>query len=170
MVGAASLILIIIYPLMKRITYWPQLMLGFTFNWGALLGWAAVTGTIELQAALLYIGGIFWTLGYDTIYAHQDREEDKIIGVKSTALRLGSNTYRWILVFYGSSLLFYLAAGWYSNMGFWFYPGMLFAGVHFIYQYISLDIDNREICLKIFKSNHHFGIIVFISLIIGHNF
>ena len=169
-VGAASLILIIIYPLMKRITYWPQLMLGFTFNWGALLGWAAITGTIELPAALLYIGGIFWTLGYDTIYAHQDREEDKIIGIKSTVLRLGSNTHRWLIIFYGCSLLFYLAAGWYSKMGFWFYPGMLFAGVHFIYQYSSLDINNRETCLKIFKSNHHFGIIVFISLIMGHNF
>jgi|TARA_R110002096_G_scaffold266710_1_gene460354 4-hydroxybenzoate polyprenyltransferase len=170
MIGAASLILIVIYPLMKRVTYWPQLMLGFTFNWGALLGWSAVTGTIELPAILLYIGGIFWTLGYDTIYAHQDREDDEIVGVKSTALRLGDNTHRWLIGFYGFAFLLYLAAGWFANIGVGYYAGMLLAGGHYIYQYRALDINNREICLKLFKSNHHFGLILFLSLFIGHIF
>ena len=170
MVGAASLILIVIYPLMKRITYWPQLMLGFTFNWGALLGWSAVSETIALPAFLLYAGGIFWTLGYDTIYAHQDREDDALIGVKSTALKLGDKTHQWLAGFYTCALVLFLSAGWVANIGAGFYMVMLFAAGHFIYQYRTLDIDDREMCLKLFKSNHHFGLIVFISMLIGHQF
>ncbi|MBT5187660.1 MAG: 4-hydroxybenzoate octaprenyltransferase [Kordiimonadaceae bacterium] len=166
-VGAFSLVFIVIYPLMKRITYWPQLMLGFTFNWGALLGWASVTQTIELPAILLYIGGIFWTLGYDTIYAHQDREDDIIVGVKSTALRFGNKTHQWLSGFYCICFVFFLAAGFYSMMGIAFYLGMLIAAGHLIHQLKKLDINSRDICLELFKSNHHFGIIVFLSIIAG---
>ena len=167
-IGALSLILVVIYPLMKRITYWPQLMLGFTFNWGALMGWSAVSETIELPAILFYMGGIFWTLGYDTIYAHQDKEDDAIVGVKSTALKLAEKTHAWLAGFYTLCIILFLLAGWLSNMGFGFYVGMLIAAGHFIYQYRHLDIDNRENCLKLFKSNHHFGLIVFASVVAGH--
>jgi len=166
-VGACSLILIVIYPLMKRVTYWPQLMLGFTFNWGALLGWTAVTHTIELPALILYAGGIFWTLGYDTIYAHQDKEDDIIVGVKSTALRFGNNTHKWISAFYTICFLFFLTAGFYSMMGAGFYIGMCFAAGHLIYQLKKLDVDDRDNCLMLFKSNHHFGVIVFLSIVAG---
>jgi len=169
-VGASSLVLIVIYPLMKRITYWPQLMLGFTFNWGALLGWAAVSGSLELPAIILYIGGIFWTLGYDTIYAHQDREDDAMIGVKSTALKFGEKTHRWLSAFYFCSFLLFLAAGWLSKMNVAFYFTMIIAAAHLVYQLRTLDIDDRELCLKLFKSNHHFGLIVFICFLIGHQF
>jgi len=170
LVGAASLILVIIYPLMKRITYWPQLMLGFTFNWGALLGWSAVSGTIALPSIILYLGGIFWTLGYDTIYAHQDREDDAMVGIKSTALKLGKNTRPWISGFYGLTLVLFLCAGAMAKMHIGFYIGMVFAGYHLIYQIKKLDIDDRELCLKLFKSNHHFGTVVFISILTGHIF
>lgn len=168
LVGAASLILIIIYPLMKRVTYWPQLMLGFTFNWGALLGWTAVNGTIEMPAVFLYIGGVFWTLGYDTIYAHQDREDDTLVGVKSTALKFAESTSIWISGFYFMAFFLFIAAGWLGQIGFGFYMVMMAAACHFIYQIRSLDIHNRALCLKLFKSNHHFGFIVFIALIAGH--
>ncbi len=167
-VGAFSLILIVTYPLMKRITYWPQLMLGFTFNWGALMGWAAVSQTIEPPALLLYAGGIFWTLGYDTIYAHQDKDDDEAIGVKSTALRFKDKTHLWISAFYVLTFLLFLTAGWASQMGLVFYTGLIIAGCHLIYQVRKLDIDDRELCLKLFKSNHHFGFLVFLSILAGH--
>lgn len=168
LVGAASLILVVIYPLMKRITYWPQLMLGFTFNWGALLGWSAVSGTIELPAVILYISGIFWTLGYDTIYAHQDREDDALVGVKSTALKFADNTPIWIAGFYLTAFTLFICAGWFGKMGLSFYVVMIAAAFHFIYQVRTLDINDRALCLKLFKSNHHFGFIVFTALLVGH--
>ncbi len=166
-VGALSLILVVTYPLMKRITYWPQLMLGFTFNWGALMGWAAVSGTIELPAVLLYVGGIFWTLGYDTIYAHQDKEDDVHVGVKSTALRFGDQTDTWISAFYWATFLFLVAAGWFANMGYSYYMFIVLAAIHLVYQVINLDINDREKCLKLFKSNHQFGLFVFLSILFG---
>lgn len=169
-IGVSSLVLVTIYPLMKRITYWPQLMLGFTFNWGALMGWAAVTETIELPAILLYTGGVFWTLGYDTIYAHQDKEDDERIGVKSTALRFGDKTHRWISGFYALTFGLFFASGTYAGLGMFFYLGMTLAGGHLIYQLVKLDIDNRELCLQLFKSNHHFGLLVFLAIMVGHMF
>ena len=167
-VGAASLVLVVIYPLMKRITYWPQLILGFTFNWGALLGWAAVSETIELPALLLYAGGIFWTLGYDTIYAHQDKEDDEAIGVKSTALRFGNQSRIWIGGFYTLTAILFLCAGWKADLGPIFYLAMIIAISHLAYQVKTLNIDDREACLKLFKSNHHFGVLVFLSILAGH--
>ena len=105
------LVLIGTYPFMKRITYWPQLFLGLNFNWGALLGWTAVTGALAWPPVLLYLGGVFWTLGYDTIYAHQDKEDDARIGVKSSALALGGKTRPWLFVFYVAALALWGAAG-----------------------------------------------------------
>ena len=102
--GAASLLVVTAYPFMKRITYWPQFVLGLAFNWGALLGWAAVTGALHWAPVVLYVAGIAWTLGYDTIYAHQDKEDDALIGLKSTALKFGANTTPWMIAFYGTAL------------------------------------------------------------------
>ena len=111
------LILVFTYPLFKRVTYWPQLILGLTFNWGALMGWTAITGSISLSPILLYLLGIFWTLGYDTIYAHQDREDDALIGVKSSALFLGDKTKLFLVAFYGTTLSGLLAIGLLNNQG-----------------------------------------------------
>ena len=105
LLGIAVLGLIGTYPFMKRITYWPQVFLGLNFNWGALIGWTAVVGAIGRPPLLLYLGGVFWTIGYDTIYAHQDKEDDALIGVKSSALALGEHTRPWLFVFYGAAVL-----------------------------------------------------------------
>ena len=109
--GVASLGLVAIYPFMKRFTYWPQLVLGLTFKWGALMGWAVVTGALAWPALLLYAGCILWTIGYDTIYAHQDKEDDEMLGLKSTALRFGDETKPWLAAFYGGAAVFWACAG-----------------------------------------------------------
>jgi len=166
--GFLSLGLIILYPFMKRITYWPQFVLGLTFNWGALMGWSAVTGGLEWPALLLYGGGIFWTLGYDTIYAHQDKEDDALIGIKSTALRLAENTPRWMIFFYGSAFMLFTLAGYGANMGVLFYGGCVFAAAHLIWQIKKLDINDGDKCLCLFKSNRDFGLILFLAILGGH--
>src|SRR5260221_634660 len=119
--GLAVLMPIATYPLMKRVTYWPQFFLGLNFNWGALMGWAAATGSLALPAFLLYAGGIAWTLGYDTIYAHQDKEDDVLVGVKSSALALGPRTRPWLFLFYAAAAGLWGAAGWAAGLGwpFW---------------------------------------------------
>ena len=109
--GASSLLLIAIYPFMKRFTFWPQAVLGLTFKWGALVGWAAVTGSLSLAAIVLYAGSVLWTIGYDTIYAHQDKEDDALLGLKSTALRFGAATHRWVAAFYAGAALLWGLAG-----------------------------------------------------------
>lgn len=168
LLGASSLLLVALYPFMKRITYWPQLVLGLTFNWGALLGWSAVTGNLSLPALALYGGGIFWTLGYDTIYAHQDKEDDAMIGIKSTALRLAENTPRWMIFFYGMTILMFSIAGYLASMGELFYGGCLVAALHLIWQVKKLDIEDGAICLDLFKSNRTFGLIFFLSILAGY--
>ena len=159
--GVASLGLVAIYPFMKRFTYWPQVFLGLAFNWPALVGWAAVRGTLEWPAVLLYAGGIFWTLAYDTIYAHQDRDDDLIAGVKSTALRLGAATGRWLTVFFALSLLLLAAAGWLAGAGWWYAAGLGLAAAHAAWQIATLDIDDAARCLKLFRANRDFGLLVF---------
>ena len=165
--GVASLLIVVIYPFMKRFTYWPQFGLGLAFNWGALLGWAAVTGTLSPAAFALYAAGIAWTLGYDTIYAHQDKDDDIMIGVKSTALRFGAKTKNWLVVFYLIALGGIAASGWIVQLSWIFYVGLIFAAVHMAWQIITLDIDDWADCLAKFKSNHHFGLIVFLSIVAG---
>ena len=167
MVGCASLGLVAVYPFMKRITYWPQAWLGLTFNWGALMGWAAVQGGIGWPALLLYTGGLCWTLGYDTIYAHQDKEDDALVGVKSTALALGEGTVRAIVLFYGLFIFALLGAGTLANLGEIYYIGIALAAIHLGVQVKRLDIGNPDICLSVFRSNISFGWIVFFSLIAG---
>src|SRR5258708_2104706 len=129
LLGVAVLGLIGTYPFMKRVTYWPQVFLGLNFNWGALIGWTAVTGALAWTPVLLYLGGVFWTIGYDTIYAHQDKEDDARIGVKSSALALGERTRPWLFVFYGAALMLWAAAGVAGGLGLAFWAGLLAAAL-----------------------------------------
>ncbi len=164
-VGLASLILVAAYPFMKRITYWPQAWLGLTFNWGALVGWATIEGALSVSPLILYFGCLFWTLGYDTIYAHQDKEDDAMVGVKSTALALGVNTKQWLWVFYGIFTISLFLSGLLANVGVIYYISASIAGLHLGRQIMSVDIDNPDNCLKIFRSNIFFGWIIFTGLI-----
>ncbi|WP_339862049.1 4-hydroxybenzoate octaprenyltransferase [Paremcibacter congregatus] len=166
--GVGSLGLVAIYPFMKRITYWPQITLGLTFNFGALMGWSAVTGGLEAPALLLYVGGIFWTLSYDTIYAHQDKEDDILIGVKSTALKLGAATPKWLAGFFILMIGCFAAAGFMAGTGAGFYIGLALVAGHALWQLKTLDIDNGEICLRLFKSNQRLGLLLFLSILAGH--
>ena len=166
-IGLASIPIIIIYPFMKRITYWPQLILGLAFNWGALLGWAAIKGELSLPAYLLYMGGVFWTLGYDTIYAHQDKDDDAIIGVKSTALKLGQNTKPWLLFFYTTAAVCFTAAGHEVGLTPWFIGAASLMTLHMVWQIIILDLDDSQRCLRVFKSNSIIGWLLFLGIIAG---
>ncbi|MEO1191307.1 MAG: 4-hydroxybenzoate octaprenyltransferase [Pseudomonadota bacterium] len=158
--GVASLALVFTYPFMKRITYWPQAFLGLTFNWGALLAWAAVTNDLAWPAVALYVGGFFWTLGYDTIYAHQDREDDALIGVKSTALKFGESTKVWVGAFYALAVVCWGLAGWLAAMPWVYALGLLAVAVQFARQVITLDIDDGAGCLERFKSNQRAGLLL----------
>ncbi len=163
--GFASLAVVAVYPFMKRFTYWPQIVLGFAFSWGALMGWAAVFGRLELPAFLLYAGAISWVIGYDTIYAHQDREDDALIGIKSTALLFGPRTRPLLALFYGVAVVLLAAAGRSAGAGVIFALGLVgFAG-HLAWQVVTLDIDDPAQCLVVFKSNRDAGLILFIALI-----
>ena len=166
-IGIASLALVAAYPFMKRITYWPQAWLGLTFNWGALLGWAAVAGNLGPAPLTLYAAGLFWTLGYDTIYAHQDKEDDALIGVKSTALKLGRRTRPWLFVFYGVAIAGIAAAGFLAGMAWPFYLGLTIAAGHLAWQAVRVDIDDSADCLAKFQSNTVFGWLLFGAIIAG---
>ncbi len=155
--GAGSLALVATYPFMKRITYWPQAFLGLTFNWGALLGWAAATGRLEAPAFLLYAGGIAWTLFYDTIYAHQDKEDDALIGVKSTALKLGASTRPWLILFAVVALGFWIAAFAAAGLGWAAYLGLAAAGLLFAYQIRATNFDDPADCLAKFRAHRWLG-------------
>jgi 4-hydroxybenzoate polyprenyltransferase len=162
--AALSLPLVVTYPFMKRISWWPQLFLGFTFNWGALMGWVAVAGSVQWAAVLLYIGGIFWTLGYDTIYAHQDKRDDAKIGVKSTALRLGNNK-RPIEIFYLLAVGSWALAGWVAGSGPWLFALLLLAQLQLGWQICNVDLGNPASCRRMFKSNLWLGFLLFISFL-----
>jgi 4-hydroxybenzoate polyprenyltransferase len=166
-VGLASTPLILIYPFMKRITWWPQAFLGLTFNWGALVGWTAATGELAPAALVLYVAGFFWTLGYDTIYAHQDKADDALIGVRSSALRLGAATPRWLWGFYGMSLALLALSGALACTGPWFYPVLLLVGAHFAWQIRTLDLDDPPSCLARFRSNRELGLLVLLAILAG---
>ena len=168
LLGVASLALVFTYPFMKRITYWPQAFLGLTFNWGALLGWAAVEGGLAWPAGLLYAGGIAWTLGYDTIYAHQDKEDDALIGVKSSALALGSNSKPWLWVFYLAALAAFAAAGALTDIAWPFYAGLGAAALLFAWQVISLKMADAADCLVKFKLNFWVGAVIFAGIMGAH--
>jgi 4-hydroxybenzoate polyprenyltransferase len=167
LLGLAVLGLIGTYPFMKRITYWPQLFLGLNFNWGALLGWAAVTGSLGWPALLLYLGGVFWTLGYDTIYAHQDKEDDARVGIKSSALALGSRTRPFLFAFYAGAALLWGAAGIAAGLGAAFWPALAAAAVQLAWQAVRIDIDDPADCLRKFRSNRTVGWLLFAGIVAG---
>ncbi len=167
LLGAASLLLVFTYPFMKRITYWPQAFLGLAFNWGALMGTAAASGTLGPAALALYVGGIFWTLGYDTIYAHQDKEDDALIGVKSLALRLGSRTRPWLFVFYGATILFFALAGLSVGLSWPFHALLVVAAAQLVWQAATLDLNDPADCLRKFRSNRLFGWLVLAAILAG---
>ena len=169
-VGALSLVTVLIYPYMKRFTNWPQFFLGISANWGALLGWAAVRGDLQLAPGLLYLGGVFWTLGWDTIYGHQDKEDDERVGIKSGALHLGNATPIWLAFFYTTAVVLIGAAGWFADLGLYFYPALLVASIHLIWQVATLDMHNPKSCLDRFSSNRDFGLLVFVAFVIGQLF
>ena len=167
MLGLAVLALIGTYPFMKRVTYWPQVFLGLNFNWGALIGWTAVTGALSRPALLLYLGGIFWTIGYDTIYAHQDKEDDALIGVKSSALALGRHTRPWLFAFYAAAVLLWDLAGRAAGLGGWFWAGLAAAGLQLAWQAARVDIDLPADCLAKFRSNRAVGWLMLAGIVAG---
>jgi 4-hydroxybenzoate polyprenyltransferase len=163
--GFAVVPIVALYPFVKRISHWPQAVLGLAFNWGALMGWAAVTGRLDWAPVALYVGAVAWTTGYDTIYAHQDREDDALIGMKSTALRFGPETRSWLTGFYGVTAGAMGIAGWLAGAGALFFAGLAFACGHLLWQIATLDIDDVDNCLARFKSNRDFGLIVFFAIL-----
>ncbi len=165
MVGVASLILVFTYPLMKRITWWPQFFLGLAFNWGALLGYASATGTLDWAPVLLYVAGIFWTLGYDTIYAHQDKEDDVLVGVKSSALRLGESSRVGIGLFYAGAVLLLAAMDRVAGLGLAFELALGAGAIQLAWQVWDCRFDDPNDCLAKFKSNRLFGWVLLAGLI-----
>ena len=166
--GVAVLGLIATYPVMKRITWWPQLFLGLNFNWGALIGWTAVTGALTWPPLLLYLGGILWTIGYDTIYAHQDKEDDARIGVRSSALALGDRTRPWLFVFYAGAVALWAAAGGSAGLGAPFWLALAAAAGQLGWQAARVDTDDPADCLAKFRSNRWVGWLVFAGIVAGH--
>src|ERR1700722_5663737 len=167
MLGVASLLLVALYPLAKRVTWWPQLMMGFTFGFGAPLGYAAGAGHVSVAWAVLYGAAILWDLGFDTIYAHQDREDDALVGVKSTARLFGERTAPFLAACYAGTLLLLAVAGWLAGLGGWFYLALVLPALLFGWQVATLDIDDPGLCLRLFKSNREAGLAVAAAILIG---
>lgn len=162
--GLLSVVLIVLYPLAKRVTWYPQFILGLTFNMGALMGWATITGQLGWPALLLYMAGIAWTLGYDTIYAHQDKEDDAVIGIKSTALKFGDESGKWIAGFYAATAFLLLLVGVLMNAYWGFYVGWAACCFHLIIQLACWDKDDPASSLKTFRANRNFGLLVLLAL------
>jgi len=164
--GIASLLVVVVYPFMKRITYWPQIFLGLAFSWGALMGWPAAFGRLDWPAVVLYAGSILWVIGYDTIYAHQDRDDDLLIGIKSTALLFGERTPTMLATFYAGAIVLIAAAGFMAGGGIMFTIGIVAFAAHLAWQVARLDIDDPAHCLMLFKSNRDAGLILFGAMLI----
>jgi len=167
-VGIASLAIVAVYPFMKRVTYWPQIVLGSAFSWGALMGWAAAFGRLDPPAFVLYAGSIAWVIGYDTIYAHQDREDDALIGIKSTALLFGERTKPILGAFYGAAVVLTGYAAYLVGAGVLFWLALITFALHLGWQIQRLDISDPDLCLRLFKSNRDAGLILFAGLLLGN--
>ncbi len=167
LLGASSLLVVAVYPLMKRITYWPQFVLGLAFSWGGLMGWASVKGEISLASVFVYCAAVVWTIGYDTIYAHQDKEDDALVGLKSTALRFGEKTKSWLTLFYGLTTVLLALAGYFAGAGVLMYVFLGLGVLHLIWQIRTLDINDGNNCLDRFRSNRDYGAIVFVGMVLG---
>jgi 4-hydroxybenzoate polyprenyltransferase len=164
MTGIASLVIVAVYPFMKRITWWPQVVLGLAFSWGALMGFAVTLGRIDLTAIALYAGSIAWVIGYDTIYAHQDAEDDALIGIKSTARLFGARTHRALIVFYALAVLLIGVALGLAGAHWPSWIGLIAFAAHLIWQIRRLDIVDPALCLRVFKSNRDAGLLLFAGL------
>jgi 4-hydroxybenzoate polyprenyltransferase len=164
--GIASLVIVAVYPFMKRITWWPQIVLGLAFSWGALMGFAVTLGRIDAAALALYAGSIAWVIGYDTIYAHQDAEDDALIGIKSTALLFGARTHQALMVFYGLAVALIGGALMLAGAGFAAWLGLAAFAAHLIWQIWRLEISDPALCLRIFKSNRDAGLLLFAGLFV----
>lgn len=165
--GIASLVIVAIYPFMKRITYWPQIVLGLAFSWGALMGFAVVFGRLDAAALVLYAGSISWVIGYDTIYAHQDREDDALIGIKSTALLFAEKTKPALAAFYALAVALIGVSLVLAGAGAAAFIGLIAFALHLAWQVKRLDISDPADCLRLFKSNRDAGLLLFAGLVIG---
>ena len=165
--GIMSLAIVAIYPFAKRFTDWPQFFLGLAFSWGALMGWSAEFGSLSFAAVALYVAAVAWTIGYDTIYAHQDKEDDALIGVRSTALLFGRNTKAWLCLFYGLTVLALVLAFLAVGVAFPAWIGLLIAVILFAWQILVLDIHDAAQCLALFKSNFTVGMVLFFGLLLA---
>ena len=166
--GISSMVLAFSYPFMKRITYWPQLFLGLTFNWGIIMGWTSLTDTISIQPFILYIAAIFWTLGYDTIYGFQDIKDDEIIGIKSTSIKFKNNSNIFIFLCYSILFISLIILGILMNFSKLYFLSLIIPFIHlFFFQIKNLEIKNSMNCLKLFKSNNALGLIILINIAIG---
>jgi 4-hydroxybenzoate polyprenyltransferase len=164
--GIASLAIVAVYPFMKRITWWPQVVLGLAFSWGALMGFAVTLGRIDATALSLYAGSIAWVIGYDTIYAHQDAEDDALIGIKSTARLFGERTHRALIVFYALAVVLIGVAMWLAGVGLTAWIGLAAFAAHLVWQIARLKIGDPALCLRIFKSNRDAGLLLFAGLLV----
>jgi 4-hydroxybenzoate polyprenyltransferase len=167
LLGVSSLALVALYPLAKRVTWWPQLVMGFTFGFGAPMGYAAATGRIDWAWAAIYGAAILWDLGFDTIYAHQDREDDALVGVKSTARLFGERTRPFLAACYAGTVLLLGLAGWRAGLSVWFAPALLLPAGLLGWQVAVLDIDDPGLCLRLFRANREAGLAVAAALLIG---
>jgi 4-hydroxybenzoate polyprenyltransferase len=165
LMGILSLGTVAIYPFLKRFTHWPQIGLGLAFSWGALMGWPAVFGRLDLAPVILYAGSIAWVIAYDTIYAHQDREDDALIGIKSTAILFGEHTRPILALFFSMAVVLIAIAGWRAGGGPIFAAGLAAFALHLAWQVWRLDISDPALCLRLFKSNRDAGLILFAGMI-----
>ncbi|WP_428490889.1 4-hydroxybenzoate octaprenyltransferase [Rhodopila sp.] len=165
--GVASLLLVALYPLAKRVTWWPQLVMGFTFGFGAPLGYAAAAGRLDFAWAALYGAAILWDLGFDTIYAHQDREDDALVGIGSTARLFGERTRPFLAACYAGCIAVLALAGWVAGLGGWFYPALVLPAALLARQVVALDIDDPAGCLRLFRANREAGLAVGLAILAG---
>ena len=166
--GIVSLVPVAIYPFMKRVTWWPQAFLGIAFNWGALVGFAAARDRLSPEAVALYLAGIAWTIGYDTIYAHQDRDDDALIGVKSTARLFGPRTREALVIFYAACIGLLGLVGLWGDLHGGYWVGLLAVTSHLTWQIIAFNHDDAALCLHIFRANRLTGGLIFAGLLMSH--
>ena len=167
LLGVASLVPVVLYPLAKRVTDWPQAVLGVIFSWAAPMGYAAVTGGLDAASLALWVAGFFWILGYDTIYAHQDREDDALVGIRSSALRLGEKTRPFLIICYGLARGLLVRAGWLAGLAPWYLLGLALPGAMLARQVIQLYIADPALCLRLFKANRDVGLAIAAAFLLG---